>query len=146
MRKSLSGRTTTAWSGCSSFCRLQGQLTSWLRELSQYHMVMQHRHCNTDALSQMPVFPWRLRNRGGGRCRDFCQTRIIALPPPRLGTEICQLSMSEVVLGNVLGGELLDRHCPSIPRKLDFEDAGYYKGPFRTKLRLSKHPMFMCAC
>ena len=100
----MSGRTTTAWSGCSSFFRLQGQLTSWLRELSQYHMVMQHRHCNTDALSQMPVFPWRLRNRGGGRCRDFCQTRIIALPPPRLGTEICQLSMSDVVLGNVLGG------------------------------------------
>ena len=39
----------------------QDQLTHWLKELSQYHMVIQHgpgcRHCNADALSCLPVPP-----------------------------------------------------------------------------------------
>ena len=39
----------------------QDQLAHWLEELSQYHMVIQHRpgrrHCNADALSRLPVLP-----------------------------------------------------------------------------------------
>ena len=44
-----------------SFRCPQEQLARWLEELSQYHMVIQHRpgrrHCNADALSRLPVIP-----------------------------------------------------------------------------------------
>ena len=44
-----------------SFRCPQDQLARWLEELSQYHMVIQHRpgrrHCNADALSRLPVPP-----------------------------------------------------------------------------------------
>ena len=42
-----------------SFRCPQDHLALWLEELSQYHMVIQHRpgrrHCNADALSHLPV-------------------------------------------------------------------------------------------
>ena len=44
-----------------SFRCPQDQLARWLEELSQYHMVIQHRpgrrHFNADALSRLPVLP-----------------------------------------------------------------------------------------
>ena len=44
-----------------SFRCPQDQLAGWLEELSQYHMVIQHRpgrrHCNADALTRLPVLP-----------------------------------------------------------------------------------------
>ena len=39
-----------------------GPVSSWLEDLSQYHMAIQHRigrrHCNADALSPLPVPLW----------------------------------------------------------------------------------------
>nr|XP_022308171.1 uncharacterized protein LOC111114176 [Crassostrea virginica] len=55
-----------------SFRCPQDQSACWLEELSQYHMVIQHRpgrrHCNADALPRLPVPP------------GFCGTRLEVHP------------------------------------------------------------------
>ena len=53
-----------------------------------------------------------------------------------------QTSISEVALGYVPGG-LLGQHSRSMLTELDFEEPELQEGPFRTQLRLSRHPLFV---
>ena len=55
---------------------------------------------------------------------------------------IRQPSFSKFALEYVSGG-LLGRHSRSMPRELDFEEPGRQEGPFRTQLRLSRHPLYV---
>ena len=41
-------------------------------------------------------------------------------------------------------GGLLGRHGRSMPREMDFEEPGRQEEPFRTQLRLNRHPMYVC--
>ena len=46
-------------------------------------------------------------------------------------------------MGYVSGG-LLGRHSCSMPRERKFEEPGRQLGPFRTQIRLSQRPLYVC--
>ena len=193
---------TTCWVGSTHYSLIwllsfrcpQDQLARWLEELSQYHMVIQHRpgrrYYNADALSRFSVLPGGCGTRlevhhsdlpcgGCAKCEKAHESwsafaeevddvgllskpgcwsyspDMGECPNPELSEAVAvgedpgvsqaeeSVTLEPSILGYVLGG-LLGRHGRSMPREVDFKEAGCQEGPFRTQLRLSRHPMYVC--